>query len=361
MSHTLLRGVEPQEILAKAEWFPAEYDIPTRKLRFVQSSRGTIANETFLGEGKWDYSELPQVEYSERALLQYLPETRPKPQINFIWHTGFCCSTLIARLLDVPGRNLSVKEPGVLLLLADVKRQNAMAPGRTFSPRFADLLFYLLGRPFGAGERITIKPTNSCNYVLRDAASLTEGKHLFLYSDCRSFLISIAKKSEYGRQYARKLYAGIVGDGNVQARWPVADVFEMTDLQIASIVWHMQIAEFQRSWPMFESGRAKSLDCDAFLADPLETLVKIDEFLGLGLGRDRLAARIASSVFLQHSKDSMTAYNSEDRHADHARVAGEMKSALDEIVPRSYELCKATPRGAPLSNPLVPLEKVYVS
>jgi hypothetical protein len=57
----------------------------------------------------------------------------------------------------------------------------------------------------------------------------------------------------------------------------------------------------------------------------------------------------------------MTAYNSEDRHADHARVAGEMKSALDEIVPRSYELCKATPRGAPLSSPLIPLEKVYVS
>jgi hypothetical protein len=361
MSRRLLRDADPQEILADAEWFPAEYIIPARVLRFAQSSRETIANETFLGEGIWDYSQLPQAEFPEAALLQYLPEKLPKPRINFIWHTGFCCSTLIARLLDVPGRNLSVKEPGILLLLADVKRQNAMGPGRSYSLRFPELLFHLLGRPFGAGEHITIKPTNSCNYILRDAISLTEGKHLFLYSDCRSFLISIAKKGEYGRRYARKLYVRIVGDGNVQARWPLADVFERTDLQTASILWHMQIAEFQRSLPMLAPGRAKSLDCDAFLADPLETLVKIDEFLELGIGRDCLADRIASPMFSRHSKDSMTAYDGETRREDHARMAEEMKSVLDSIVTRSYELCKATPRGAPLPNPLVAREKVYTS
>lgn len=359
MSRTLLRGAEPQEILANAEWFPAEYDIPSRMLRFAQSSRETIANETFLGEGKWDYSKLPQAEFSEQVLLRHLPGKTPKPHINFIWHTGFCCSTLIARLLDIPGKNLSVKEPAVLLLLADVRRQNAMAPGRAFSPRFPELLFHLLGRPFSAGERITIKPTNSCNYVLRDAISLTQGKHLFLYSDCRSFLISIAKKGEYGRQYARKLYAGIVADGNVQARWPIADVFAMTDLQIASILWHMQIAEFQRNLPLLAPERARSLDCDAFLADPLGTLAKMDEFLELGIGRDCLADRIASPVFSRHSKDTRTAYDHENRRADHGRLASEMKSVLDDIVPRSYELCKATPRGAPVANPLVVSEKVY--
>ncbi|HTK80280.1 MAG TPA: hypothetical protein VL286_07540 [Rhizomicrobium sp.] len=361
MSVTPVIRVEPHEILAQPEWFPAEYDIAARRLRFVHCSREVIAKETFLGEGKWDYSALPQVEFVERALIEQFPATHSKPRINFIWHTGFCCSTLIARLLDVPGKTLLIKEPGILLLLADAKRQNAIGPGKAFSPRFAELLFYLLGRPFVSGEQVAIKPTNSCNYILRDAISLTEGKHLFLYSDCRSFLVSIAKKSEYGRQYARKLYVGIVGDGNAQARWPIADVFEMTDLQIASIVWHMQIAEFQRSWPMLAPGQAKSLDCDAFLADPLETLVKIDEFLGLGLGRDRLAGRLASSVFSQHSKAGAMAYSNEDRLADHARIAAELKLVLDEIVPRSYELCKTTPRGMPVGSALVPLQKVYAS
>ena len=88
-----------------------------------------------------------------------------------------------------------LKEPGVLLLLADAKRQNAIGPGRAFPQQFPDLLFYLLGRPFDIEERTTIKPTNSCNYILRDAVSLTEGKHLFLYSDCRSFLISLQRRT----------------------------------------------------------------------------------------------------------------------------------------------------------------------
>jgi hypothetical protein len=347
------------DVLADPAWFLQDYDTVTRKLRFVRTTREALANQPFLAEGLWNYAPLPQTLIAESAIADALPESTPLPRANFIWHTAFCCSTLIARALDREGSNLSLKEPGVLLTLADAKRQRAMGPGKPLSYRFPEIVLRLLARPFADGEQVTFKPTNSGNYALRDAAALTLGKHLFLFSDCRSFVISIAKKGEYGRRYVRDLYTRILGDGNEQGAWPVQQVFAYSDLQLAAIVWHMQIAEFHRSWPMLKDGRAASLDCDAFLADPVEALSKIDAFLGLGLGREHLASVVASPIFAQHSKDTTSAYGIASRRADHGAAAAGIERDLDDIVSWSYDLCRRTPVGAPLPQPLIQLEKAY--
>jgi hypothetical protein len=278
--------------------------------------------------------------------------------LNFIWHTAFCCSTLIARALDCEGRNLSLKEPGILLTLAEAKRQNAIGSGKPFSYRFAETVFRLLYRPFHDGEKVTIKPPNFANHALREAIQLTQGRHLFLFSDCRSFLVSVAKKRDYGRTFARDLFARIVGDGgNEQQAWPLTEAFRLTDLRAAAIAWHMQIAEFQRNWALLAPGRAASLDCDAFLDAPEETLGRIDDFLELGLGREHLAT--VGETLSRHSKSATTVFSNDTRRAEHARIAAEMGDDLDRIVAWSYQVCRNTPRGAPLAAPLVTLDKTY--
>jgi len=351
-------GDDLQAIVSDPHWFLEDYDPGKRKLRFVHADRQTLASTPFLAEGMWDYSGRPQIEIAERELIALLP-AGALPRINFIWHTAFCCSTLIASILDREGLNFSLKEPGIMLILADAKRQNAIGNGRPFSYRFPELVFRLLGRPFHPGAQVTIKPTNFCNYVLRDAAALTEGKNLFLYSDCRSFVISILKKGEYGRRTARDLYARIVRDGNEQANWPIDGVLSMTDMQIAAVVWHMQIAEFRRSWPMMAPGRAASLDCDAFLASPVETLVAIDEFFGLGLEREHFEKAIDGPMATRHSKSRDQEFNGQARIHEHAEIYRQFGEEIDNTVRWSYELCKATPRGVPLDNVLVAVDKPY--
>lgn len=345
-------------VVADPHWLLESYDHATGALRFIRAAREDFVAAPFLAPGYWETSGFEQKLVSERALAALLPQSAPRPQLNFIWHTAFCCSTVIANALDSAGKNLSLKEPGIVLSLADARRQNVVGSAVGF--RFPEIVFRLLARPMAPGEQVTIKPTNFANYAMRDAAGLTEGKHLLLYSDCRSFLISVLKKGEYGRRTVRELYAKILRDGNAEARWPQDKMFAMSDMQVAAVAWHMQIAEFHRSWPMLANDRGASLDCDAFLVKPVETLMALDEFFGLGLGRAHFEAVMASPAANRHSKDGGVRFGAEDRQREHREFAARFGTEIDETVRWSYQACPSTPRDCPVPAPLVTMEKSYL-
>ena len=63
------------------------------------------------------------------------------------------------------------------------------------------------------------------------------------------------------------------------------------------MVWHMQIAEFLRNWPLLGTKRAFSLDCDAFLASPADVLTRLDDIFSLELGSEHVKALLTASLF----------------------------------------------------------------
>jgi hypothetical protein len=148
-------------------------------------------------------------------------------------------------------------------------------------------------------------------------------------------------------------------DDHVQARWPAPKLLLMSDLQLASMVWHMQIAEFLRNWPLLGAGRAASLDCDAFLASPVDTLRKLDDFFELGLGEKHLEKVVSGPLFRRNAKTGEDSFDASRRLKEHAQTAQQLGGDLDRIVAGSYAICRTTPRGAPLPEPLVPIDKVY--
>jgi len=261
-AHTLLAG---------ADWFPDRFDAASASCSFVKADLATIASQTFL-DHRWNRARLEQRSASASSLLSVLPQDRPN--LNFIWHTGFCCSTLLAKALGDPANNLSLCEPQILVHAADAKRAGVFVREPAFSD-IPKLIFHLLARKMPPALAVTVKPAPAANVLLREAAAHTSGAMLFLYSDCRSFLISTAKLGEEGRKYARRMFIALLGDGHPQAQWPPGKLLLLSDLELAALVWHMQIAEFLRNWPSVQ-GRASSLDCDAFLANPLETLTRVD-------------------------------------------------------------------------------------
>jgi hypothetical protein len=161
-------------------------------------------------------------------------------------------------------------------------------------------------------------------------------------------------------RFARRGFTILAGDGNEQFNWSMGELMKLTDLRIAALMWHMEIAEFLRNRSLLAEGRAVSLDCDAFLADPAAVLGRLDDFLGLGIGTETLAGICGGPLFARDAKSaSGEPYTIERRRAEQEDVARAWGGALDEIVAWSYDVCLKTPRGVPLPNAIAPIEKAY--
>jgi hypothetical protein len=335
-------------------WFAHGFDARRAEVGFVAADRASLASQTFL-DWRWGRAGAAYRRENGAALIARLPKEKPAPAI--IWHTAFCCSTLLAKALDLPGRNLSLCEPQILVYAAEAKRAGLLARAPLVSA--PQLTFHLLSRGFASDERVTIKPAPAANTLLREAATQTSGPMLVLYSDCRSFLISVYKLGEQGRKYVRTAFIYLLGDERAETQWPMPKILALTDLELAAMVWHMQMAELLRAWPLLTPGRIASLDCDAFLETPVETLCRVDEFLSLGLGRQHLRKVVAGPLFRHNAKTGEEQFDTLRRKNEQDQIGRTIGPDLDRIVAQSYEICTTTPRAAPLPQPIVPTNKAY--
>jgi hypothetical protein len=345
--NTQLRGSVPgTDVLSDPNWFLSELNGEAGIFRFVRTDHETLASQPFL-DRRWKRDGLAVFDVPVDELLRSVPSPLPPTPLQFLWHTGFCCSTLIARLLDKPGRNLSLCEPNVLTTLADARRSGALPDWNT-TMRACQVVFHLLGRPMEPGAAVTIKPTPSSCCFLGEAVQLTNGRMVFLYSNCTSFVISVIKLGEEGRDYVARMLQALTLDG---LRPP--GTANLSELEAAALLWHMQLAAFRKHVAALGL-RAASLDCDTFLASPREALTNLDDFFELGLGRNHIAEVLEGPLFRRNSKNAEEEFDPRRRREEHEAAKRTFGSAVGDAVARARMIFA----GPPLPNPLMPVEKV---
>jgi hypothetical protein len=306
--------------LADAAWFLDGIDASSGQASLIRADRATLSAQPFLDE-KWSRQGRTWV----NAPMDRLTAPAARPQLHFIWHSSFCCSTLLASCLDAPGRCLSLKEPSVLVDFADIKRR---AAGRLLSPALARAVFGMLGRRFQPGERVLIKPSNAANALIPEAAAFTEGSMLLLWGDCESFLLSIARAGEAGAAYVRSLFMTLAADGHPASRWSPNDLFQLTDLKLAALVWRMQMDVLEAA--SRELGdRGRSLDFRRFLDEPAAVLRALDQLFGLGFGRAGVEQVMAGPVFRRDAKTPDEAFDAARRAAEQRRLRAMLGDDLE--------------------------------
>lgn len=348
-------GPQLDAVLRDARWFVEDFTLDNKALSFVLTDAESLSQQPFL-DYRWPRHTALHQRVDAGALVQRVPAGLPPPPLNFIWHTSFCCSTLIAGMLDCPDRNLSLREPFVLVPVADAKRLGVF-DRHVVSPRLPEIVFRLLDRtaPFA----VTVKPSNFANVLLRDAIANTSGKMLFLYSDLASFLMSVSKGRLKLHKYARQLFANIAGDDGRELPWSVSTLVRMSDLEIAAVAWHLQIAEFRRGWQALAPGRGASLDCDAFFLDPADAMARLDAFFGYGLGAEQIRRVVDGPMLQHHAKAPDEAFNYRARQDANMAIRTLHGADINRVVAWSYDEFPDTPRGAPLPGALIPIQKRY--
>lgn len=238
--------------------------------------------------------------------------------LHFIFHTAFCCSTLLTRALDQPGVSMGLKEPSVLAAFAQRRAKGRIALAAIGA---LETTLNLLSRPLLPNETQIVKPSNTYNALIPQMLGLRpDAKAILLYSPLNSFLRAIVRRGPEGRVYARELYQALAVSMPLEIGFSGEQLLLQTDLQIAAHAWLMQIACFQ-SLVTHYPDRVRTLNSETFLADPETGFVKLCAFLNLDLDAAARSATLNGPVFREHAKQpglpfSAAAYEQQLKAAD---------------------------------------------
>lgn len=341
--------VSPETLAADATWFPNALDMGAGAMQFAKIDRAGLAREAFLDERM-----AGSVSAFAQAPLSRLLKAPVKdhPKAAFIFHTAFCCSTLLARALDAPGASLALKEPNILMGLANAYRMAQDNDALRKVDAAAGLILNLLARPHEGKERIVIKPTNTANNLAPKIAA-SGAPAILLYNDLKGFLVSVLKKGEACKAFIRKQYVIFALDPDGVGAIPERQALGMTDLQIAALVWRQQMELFARLLGEHGNDNLRSLDFRILLDDTAETLVAANKHLGLGIAEDVLQKTATGPVFQMNSKFEDQQYDAGARAKDEAELMARHGQELDMIEQWAMSLKLKNEIPAAMPRPLL--------
>lgn len=309
------------EIARDPVWLPHRYDPQHDAIHFLPVPRQVHRDVTFLTDEYLPQGPAP-VPVRRVEARAAAPKSAP---IHFVFHSAFCCSTLVARALDIRGKAMGLKEPTILNDIVGWRRRGGQGPDMA---TVLDDTLTLLARPFAAGEAIVVKPSTVVQGLAAALLTLRPEAHaLLLHAPLRTFLGSIAKKGLDGRLWVRTMLLGLLDDNLVPFGFSPRDLLGQSDLQVAAIGWLAQHKLFADLVEQFGPERIRTLDSATLTAHPAAMMRGLDRHFALGLSEAEIAAALAGPAFTRHSKTG-AAFGAGDREAEH-RTASTLHA--DEI------------------------------
>jgi hypothetical protein len=331
----------PQPIPRDPLWLAHRYVESRDAIQFVHMTRDEHRAATFISGDHMPAGKEP-VQIDRR---QALAAAAPAGPVHFIFHSAFCCSTLLARAFDREGLAVGLKEPAMLNDITGLRRRGAS--GRDVAEAM-DGALALLARPFGPGEAVVIKPSNIVNGLIPMMMALRpDAKALLLHAPLPLFLTSIAKKGLDGRLWVRELFMGLRTDGLVQRLgFDDAQFFGQTDLQIAAAGWLAQQALFAELVQAL-GPRVRTLDSETLLDTPDASVAALAELYGIRV-RDDDVAEIVAASFGRNSK-SGEAFGRVERDAEYAGAATAHRDEIEKVA--GWAAVTAERAGIPMTLP----------
>jgi hypothetical protein len=295
-------------------WLPNRYDESRDLVHFVRLTREEHRSVTFITD-EYISPDAPRLVLRRSDVAA---AAGPPAPIHFIFHSAYCCSTVLARAVDIEGVSMGLKEPLILNDLVGWRRRGA-DPGRLGA--ILDSTLSLLARPFAPGEAVVVKPSNVLNSIAPAMVALRpQSRAILLHAPLPDFLRSIARKGLWGRRWVRELFIGQLRDGMVDLGLGEQHYLDLTDLQVAAAGWLAQQGAFARLVERFGAARVRTLDSGTLMARPGEAMRALSDLFGFGLDEAAIEGILAGPAFTSHSK-SNAGFSAADRLAEQRDAA----------------------------------------
>ena len=307
------------ELIGDGRWLAHRYDEATDSVQFRFVPREAQRGITFLTD--FEIGDAPLAVHGREQCLAEVRE-RQLPTPRMIFHSAYCCSTMLARAFDIPGKSFGLKEPQIL---NDVVGFHGRRGDRRQVAAAMDVALLLLARPLGDSEINVIKPSNLINPLIPLITAMRpEVRGLLLHAPLEVFLGSVARKEIEGRAWVRELMWKLIQLGQVDRfGFTEEDLYRQTDLQVAAVGWLAQHALFAEAASMHSGYR--SIDSEKLMARPPEAIAALTKQFQLDVDPEQVAE---GPAFRTHSKDRSD-YSPDQRERDrqsgdalHAREIG---------------------------------------
>ncbi|HEY5803887.1 MAG TPA: hypothetical protein VIT90_09375 [Lysobacter sp.] len=311
-------GTTALQRTADAAWFPIDLNVPERSFSFARLDVDALERSTFM-DTRLD-AAIAQVEAVPADAIASMPQPAKPPA--WLFHTSFCGSTLLARALHIPERQVALKEPLLLRRLGDARDAGWAVDD------LCGLSARLLSRPWTPGGGVLVKATHAALNIAPDLLSATPGSRaVVLTSSLDDFLVSNLKKNADTQAKVPALAERALRAGTLHLRLP-PQALQPPDLLCATALqWAAQrdlVAALARS---FGDSRVRVLEFDSLLGAPVAVATACSRWLQLPAPEADVAVR-AGEVSRINAKAVSVAYSADQRAQEAQRVHEHYASAI---------------------------------
>lgn len=348
-----------KEIFSKPELFLSHFDQ-------VSASDTQPGNACFVTLGEFDYRSpvfLQEISTKRNIVLslsadEFIGEyndQKPVKQVNaHIFHSAFCCSTLLSNLIDYKNRTLVLREPMAYLQLANWKRTIDDNASMNVSPDYIYLLNAVsstMAEGFCEEENIAIKHHNLVSYIIDDILLSNENaRGVYIYSDIKSFMVSVLK-SDRRREWLRNQLSISHKDADITGGVKKINISELDEVTAAAYLWLLNVAKYLRAAERVGQ-RLCSLNSDVFLKNPVDVALKVCSHLGLVLDETCINEKVIHGVLSRHAKTPQLKYGSKQRQSEMNKISKKLRMEIKRGL-KWAEMQAEFPIGRSLPNALV--------
>lgn len=314
------QGVSVATAMSSCEYYPVGLDPKRRLISFARISRETYRRTAFLVPRHGNLGRHLYTFNLDDLLLYDMNEPSVGARSRYILISAFCCSTLLARYLDLVPGCFVLKEPGLLGQLGMCRFRTDLAePGTEWEAewhRLAQVGLRLLTRTFASGDTVVIKAADVCNTMGEAILEHDARSRLLLLSvGLRTFVLSVLKldnRRVWMRERA-KFWSRNVGAFPVLAN---IEVDGLEDAEKSAYLWLVTDAYWNRLRQVADPDRILLMDGEEISESPGTALGKITTFFDLPVAPERLEKILASPSASRHSKFPSKSYDAVTRRRD---------------------------------------------